>query len=123
MSCFSDQSVLDKMLTVWYLPEIPRCEVIMHFQVFTFGCNDEGALGRHVEEEEECFTPGKVFYSFPVLLCVCLLQKDSGHIGYVRNIYTRPGRHLVLKKAHYSHSYRSLEKNGELRVGLLRIII
>lgn len=29
-------------------------------EVFTFGCNDEGALGRHVEEEEECFTPGKV---------------------------------------------------------------
>ena len=29
-------------------------------QVWTFGCNDEGSLGRVVEEEEECFVPGKV---------------------------------------------------------------
>ena len=28
--------------------------------VWTFGCNDEGSLGRLVEEEEECFVPGKV---------------------------------------------------------------
>jgi len=28
--------------------------------VHTFGCNDEGSLGRLVEEEEECFLPGKV---------------------------------------------------------------
>ena len=28
--------------------------------VWTFGCNDEGSLGRLVEEEEECFIPGKV---------------------------------------------------------------
>ena len=26
-------------------------------QVWTFGCNDDGSLGR-VEEEEECFLPG-----------------------------------------------------------------
>jgi len=29
-------------------------------EVYTFGCNDEGALGRVVAEEEECFLPGKV---------------------------------------------------------------
>ena len=29
-------------------------------QVYTFGCNDEGSLGRQVDEEEECFVPGKV---------------------------------------------------------------
>jgi len=29
-------------------------------EVYTFGCNDEGSLGRIVEEEEECFVPGKV---------------------------------------------------------------
>ncbi|XP_023342509.1 regulator of chromosome condensation [Eurytemora carolleeae] len=29
-------------------------------EVYTFGCNDEGSLGRVVEEEEECFIPGKV---------------------------------------------------------------
>eukprot|EP00088_Acartia_fossae_P007766 TRINITY_DN13641_c0_g1_i1.p1 TRINITY_DN13641_c0_g1~~TRINITY_DN13641_c0_g1_i1.p1 ORF type:complete len:441 (+),score=87.17 TRINITY_DN13641_c0_g1_i1:57-1379(+) len=29
-------------------------------EVYTFGCNDEGSLGRLVEEEEECFVPGKV---------------------------------------------------------------
>jgi len=29
-------------------------------EVWTWGCNDEGALGRKVEEEEEAFVPGKV---------------------------------------------------------------
>ena len=29
-------------------------------QVWTFGCNDEGSLGRLVEEEEDCFQPGRV---------------------------------------------------------------
>ena len=29
-------------------------------QVWTFGCNDEGSLGRLVDEEEDCFVPGKV---------------------------------------------------------------
>jgi len=29
-------------------------------EVWTFGCNDEGSLGRIVVEEEECFVPGKV---------------------------------------------------------------
>merc|ERR1719239_581654 len=28
--------------------------------VWTFGCNDEGSLGRLVEEEEECCVPAKV---------------------------------------------------------------
>jgi len=29
-------------------------------KVWTFGCNDEGSLGREVAEEEECFVPGLV---------------------------------------------------------------
>jgi len=29
-------------------------------QVWTFGCNDEGSLGRVTADEEECFVPGKV---------------------------------------------------------------
>ncbi len=29
-------------------------------EVFTFGCNDEGSLGRETPEDEECFEPGKV---------------------------------------------------------------
>ena len=29
-------------------------------KVWTFGCNDEGSLGREVVEEEECFLPGVV---------------------------------------------------------------
>ena len=29
-------------------------------QVLTFGCNDEGALGRRVADEEECMLPEKV---------------------------------------------------------------
>ena len=31
--------------------------------VWTFGCNDEGSLGRVVGEEEECFVPGKVSHT------------------------------------------------------------
>lgn len=30
------------------------------FQVYTFGCNDEGALGRDTTEEESEMVPGKV---------------------------------------------------------------
>ena len=33
-------------------------------QVWTFGCNDEGSLGRVVGEEEECFVPGQVGQSW-----------------------------------------------------------
>merc|ERR1719318_381484 len=32
----------------------------MKGKVWTFGCNDEGSLGREVAEEEECFVPGLV---------------------------------------------------------------
>jgi len=32
----------------------------IHGKVWTWGCNDEGSLGRQVGEEEECFIPGKV---------------------------------------------------------------
>ena len=28
--------------------------------MYTFGCNDEGALGRTTEDDDECYTPGKV---------------------------------------------------------------
>lgn len=28
--------------------------------MYTFGCNDEGALGRKVDDEDECMTPDKV---------------------------------------------------------------
>ena len=34
--------------------------VSLSFQVYTFGCNDEGALGRLTEDDDECYTPGKV---------------------------------------------------------------
>merc|ERR1712013_833665 len=36
-------------------------------QVWTFGCNDEGSLGRVVGEEEECFVPGQVSLPAPVV--------------------------------------------------------
>ena len=29
-------------------------------KVWTFGCNDEGSLGRPIEEEEDSFLPGEV---------------------------------------------------------------
>jgi len=35
--------------------------------VWTFGCNDEGSLGRIVGEEEECFVPGQVSLPAPVV--------------------------------------------------------
>ena len=39
--------------------------------VYTFGCNDEGALGRSLAEEEESFLPGKyveIFFSLMYFL-------------------------------------------------------
>lgn len=33
---------------------------IFHSQVHTWGCNDEGALGRHTATEEDAFTSGVV---------------------------------------------------------------
>ena len=36
--------------------------------VWSFGCNDEGSLGRVVVEEEECFVPGKVSQRLKVVL-------------------------------------------------------
>ena len=35
--------------------------------MYTFGCNDEGALGRDIDEEDECMTPGKVDLPVKVL--------------------------------------------------------
>jgi len=35
--------------------------------VYTFGCNDEGALGRKVDDEDECMSPGKVDLPVKVL--------------------------------------------------------
>ena len=32
--------------------------------VYTFGCNDEGALGRKTTEEEECFSVAKYVLKF-----------------------------------------------------------
>ena len=29
-------------------------------KVFSWGCNDEGALGRVTEDEDECMSPGEV---------------------------------------------------------------
>jgi len=39
--------------------------------VWTFGCNDEGSLGRKVEEEEDCFSPGKVELPDRVVMVSC----------------------------------------------------
>jgi len=38
-------------------------------EVFTFGCNDEGALGRKTEEEEDCMTTGKVNLNDKAVFC------------------------------------------------------
>ena len=29
-------------------------------QVYTFGCNDDGALGRITSDDDECYLPGKI---------------------------------------------------------------
>jgi len=36
--------------------------------IWTFGCNDEGSLGRAVEGEEDCFLPGKVLVDDRVVM-------------------------------------------------------
>jgi regulator of chromosome condensation len=35
-------------------------DVHTFFQVYTFGCNDEGSLGRKTDDDDECYTPAKV---------------------------------------------------------------
>ena len=37
------------------------------FQVFTWGCNDEGALGRKTADEDDCYVPGKVELGEPIV--------------------------------------------------------
>ena len=58
--------VVESIRTLIYQTRIltPDLYYIKHacLQVYTFGCNDEGSLGRLVEEEEECFVPGKVSF-------------------------------------------------------------
>lgn len=36
-------------------------------EVYTFGCNDEGALGRKTEDEDDCSVPGKVTLNHKVV--------------------------------------------------------
>ena len=36
-------------------------------QVFTWGCNDEGALGRETADEDDCMTPDKVALDDPIV--------------------------------------------------------
>ena len=35
--------------------------------MYTFGCNDEGALGRKVNDDDECMSPAKVDMPVKVL--------------------------------------------------------
>ena len=44
-----------------YIPQLTNFSKFHFFrQVFTWGCNDEGALGRPTNNEAEAFTPGLV---------------------------------------------------------------
>jgi len=45
--------------------------------VWSFGCNDEGALGRPIEDDEEGFTPGKV--SLPAGISVVQITAGDSH--------------------------------------------
>lgn len=38
--------------------------------VFSFGCNDDGSLGRPTEKEEDNFTPGIVHFDTEVKVCI-----------------------------------------------------
>merc|ERR1719318_822136 len=40
-------------------------------KVWTFGCNDEGSLGRHIEEEEDSFLPGEVTLPSKAVMICC----------------------------------------------------
>merc|ERR1711952_180366 len=48
-------------------------------RVWTFGCNDEGSLGRAVAEEEECFVPGQVYIGGT-------FRDSSGAIGLIESM-------------------------------------
>ena len=57
--------------------------------MYTFGCNDEGALGRQVEDEDECMTPGKV--ELPVNLRVVSVSAGDSHTAML----THDGRVFI----------------------------
>lgn len=46
-------------------------------EVFSWGCNDEGGLGRETPEDEDCFTPGKVTFPDGTGSIVALSAGDS----------------------------------------------
>jgi len=106
-------------------------------EVYTFGCNDEGSLGRLVEEEEECFVPGKVSLEGKVVLMsagdshTVVLTEDgkvyawgtfrdsSGSIGLTKEgIQKTPLRllenHLVTKVSSGSDHIVCLTSTGEI---------
>ena len=49
--------------------------------VYSFGCNDEGALGRAIEDDEEGFTPGEVKIEEKIVQ-VLGLKKSSTFLGF-----------------------------------------
>ncbi|CAG0890482.1 unnamed protein product [Darwinula stevensoni] len=55
---------------------LPQLEGIF-LEVYTFGCNDEGALGRRTEEEEESFEPKTVPLPFAPKKCILVTAGDS----------------------------------------------
>jgi len=46
-------------------------------EVWSFGCNDEGALGRSIEDDEEGFTPGKI--SLPAGTSIVQITAGDSH--------------------------------------------
>jgi alpha-tubulin suppressor-like RCC1 family protein len=57
----------------------------LFFKVFTFGCNDEGALGRKVADEDECMSPSKVELSEKITMVSAgdshtAALSDQGHV-------------------------------------------
>lgn len=53
-------------------------------QVFTWGCNDEGALGREIKDGEE-YSPGQVEGLLDKVVVVQLSAGDSHTAALVRN--------------------------------------
>lgn len=57
--CVHIWTILRYLTTALYECAI-TLQLWLFLQVYTFGCNDEGSLGRPTKEEEECMEPGKV---------------------------------------------------------------
>ena len=83
-------------------------------KVWTFGCNDEGSLGREVAEEEECFVPGQVNIKDKVVM----LSAGDSHTAAL----TEDGKVWAWGTFRDSSGPIGLVENGKLEKSPVRVL-